>query len=271
MPELPEAETIARTLNRALAGAAIARVRLGRPDFLKIGSRAALRRLAGRRISAVTRRGKYLLIEIPPARLVLQLGMSGRVYVHQADHPRPAHTHLILALADGRELRCANVRRIAAGVHLLVGDELGPLGKLGPDADAVGRAEFIERLAGRTAPIKAALLNQSILAGVGNIYADEALFRAGVRPTRRVRDISRAALAKLHRAIRTVLARAITAGGSTLRTSTPYADANGELGYFSVSHRVYGRYGQPCPLCRRRLRRTTVAGRTTSYCPGCQK
>ncbi len=271
MPELPEAESIARTLRAALAGARIARVRLLRRDFLKTGSPSSLRRLAGARIAGVARRGKYPIVEAPPWRLVLQLGMAGRVYVHRGDHPMPAHTHLVVALTDGREMRYANVRRIASGVHLLGEGQLGPLAALGPDADAIGREEFIERLAGRTAPIKAALLNQSILAGVGNIYADEALFRAGLRPGRRVHRISRADLGKLHRAVRTVLAQAVAAGGSTVSFSTPFADANEELGYFTVSHRVYGRYGRACRRCRRTLQRTTVAGRTTTYCPLCQR
>ena len=271
MPELPEAQTIAAALDAEVSGAVISRAGLGRRDFLKTGSPASLRRLKGRTIRAVTRRGKYPIIEIPPYRLVLQLGMAGRVYVQPAGKEPPPHTHLTLALVDGREVRYANVRRIASGVHLLHEGAEGPLAGLGPDADVIGAGEFVERLVGRTAPIKAALLNQSILAGVGNIYADEALFRAAIRPARRVNRVSRAKLTDLHRAVRSVLAEAIAAGGSTVSKSTPFAAVNGELGEFTVSHRVYGRYGQPCRKCGRTLRRTAIAGRTTTYCSACQK
>jgi len=271
MPELPEAETIARALDAALRGARIARAALLRRDFLKTGSPSGLRRLAGRTISAVGRRGKCVVLEIPPRRLVLQLGMAGRVYVDRPSRPRPPHTHLIVALAGGREMRYANVRRIASGVHLLADGQAGPLERLGPDADAIGLEEFIARIAARRTAVKTALLNQSILAGVGNIYAQEALFRAGIHPARRANRVSRVRLAGLHRALRAVLAEAIAAGGSTVTRSTPFAALGGELGYFTASHRVYGRYGQACRRCGATLRRSAIAARTTTYCPRCQK
>ena len=271
MPELPEAETIARTLAAALTGKTVNSVRLLRRDFLKTGSPAALRRLAGQPLTKVTRRGKYVLLHIGQRRLVLQLGMSGRVSLNWPADPPAAHTHLIVTFAGAAQLRYANARRIAAGVHLLSPAEAGPLAQLGPDADAIGRDDFLQRLAGRRAPIKAALMNQSILAGVGNICADEALFRAGLRPTRRVDHIGRKDLARLHAALGSVLREAIAAGGSTLADANPFANADGGLGYFTQSHRVYGRYGRPCPRCGRKLRRTTIGGRTTTYCAKCQK
>lgn len=271
MPELPEAETIARTLSAALSGAVVSGVRLRRRDFLKTGTPRALRRLVGMRTTGVRRRGKCVVIHFDRLRLVLQLGMSGRPSLGRIGRPLDRHTHLILTFAGGLQLRYVNARRIASGVHLLSPDQAGPLGQLGPDADAISRAEFLRRLHGRNTAIKAALLNQSILAGVGNIYSDEALFRAGIRPTRRVRRISRELLGKLHGALRAVLAEAIAAGGSTVTASNPFADADGRLGYFTLAHRVYGRYGQACPSCRSTLRRTAVAGRTTTYCPRCQK
>ena len=271
MPELPEAETIARALHSALAGRALRGVDLRRRDFLKTGSPRRLRGLAGRRLEAVSRRGKSVVFEFAGARLVLQLGMSGRVQLARPGRRPPPHTHLVLAFAGGWEARCVNTRRIAAGAHVLAGEELGPLAGLGPDADGIGPDDFLARLAGRAAPVKAALMNQTILAGVGNIYSDEALFRAGLRPTRRVRDISRAALLRLHAALRAVLAEAIAAGGSTLEDSTPFAGAEGELGYFTLSHRVYGRYGQPCLECGTTLRRAVIGGRSSTYCPRCQR
>jgi formamidopyrimidine-DNA glycosylase len=212
-----------------------------------------------------------VVIHFDRLRLVLQLGMSGRPCLDWMGKPLDRHTHFILSFADGLQLRYVNPRRIASGIHLLSSDQAGPLGRLGPDADAISRVEFLGRLHGRRTAIKAALLNQSILAGVGNIYSDEALFRAGIRPARRVHRISRELLGKLHGALRAVLAEAIAAGGSTVTASNPFADADGRLGYFTLVHRVYGRYGQPCPSCRTSLRRASVAGRTATYCPRCQK
>ena len=270
MPELPEAETIAAALHAALAGERIERVRLLRRDFLKTGRPGQLARLRGAALERVFRRGKYVVFDLRRRLLVLQLGMSGRVHLDWPADALVPHTHLVIAFADGIELRYANARRIASGVHLLRAADEGPLGRLGPDADRIGAGEFLDRLAGRTAPIKACLLNQAILAGVGNIYADESLFRAGIRPARRVHRISAAALARLHAAMREVLAEAVRAGGSTLDDATPFAGARGEMGFFTHVHRVYGRYGRPCRRCGRTLRRTLVAGRTTTYCPACQ-
>jgi len=271
MPELPEAETIARTLAAALPGGAVTAARLLRRDFLKTGSPRRLRRLAGATLTGMARRGKCVVLAFGADRLVLQLGMSGRVWLDRPGRPVAPHTHLILTFAARPQLRYANSRRIAAGVHLLAGDEQGPLARLGPDADTIGPEAFARRLAGRTAPVKAALLNQALLAGVGNIYADEALFRAGIRPGRRVHRIGRGRLAALHAALRAVLAEAVAAGGSTLDDANPFVGADGELGYFTHAHQVYGRYGQACLRCGRTLRRATVAGRTSTYCPRCQR
>jgi len=271
MPELPEADAIARTLAAALEGARVTDVRLRRRDFLKTGSARGLRRLVGRRIAGVVRRGKYVVLRIGPERLVIQLGMAGRVYVHPRARPLPAHTHLVLAVTGRREVRCANARRIAAGAHLLAAGREGPLARLGPDADAVGLDAFVERVGVRRSAVKAVLLNASVLAGVGNIYADEALFRARVRPTRRACGLRRGELRRLHAALRAVLAEAVAAGGSTVSLSAPFADADEEPGYFALSHRAYGRYGRPCARCRATLRRAVVAGRTSTYCPRCQR
>jgi formamidopyrimidine-DNA glycosylase len=271
MPELPEATTIARGLSAALVGAQIKGVRLLRADFLKCGRRRDLRRLRGTWVDDVTRRGKWVILHLDGRRLVLQLGLAGRILVQWADEPPPAHTHLVVALEDGREMRYANSRRIAGGVALLEGARSPLLDRLGPDADAIAQEEFIARLAGRKTPVKAALMNQAILAGVGNIYSDEALFRAGIRPTRPVRGIRRSRLARLHRCLRGVLAEAIAAGGSTLPGANPYAGTGGEIGYFTQRHRVYGRHGRPCLRCRTVLRRVLIGGRSCTFCPRCQK
>ena len=271
MPELPEAETIARTLHAALAGERIERVRLRRRDFLKTGTPAQLARLRGAALERVFRRGKCVVFDVDRRYLVLQLGMSGRVCLDWPADPLLPHTHLVILFADGLQLRYANTRRIASGVHLLASADEGPLGRLGPDADRIALGEFRRRLAGRRAPIKACLLNQALLAGVGNIYADESLFRAGILPTRRADRVAPADLARLHRAVRRVLTEAIRAGGSTLDDATPFVGARGEMGYFTHAHRVYGRYGLPCRRCGYTLQRTLVAGRTSTFCPHCQR
>ncbi len=271
MPELPEAETIARALHADLAGKRVVRVRLLRRDVLKTGRPGQLAALTGRRLARVFRRGKAVVFDLSDRFLVIQLGMSGRVYLDSPRVPFVPHTHLVVSFAGALELRYANTRRIASGVHLLGSIDQGPLARLGPDADTIDPDEFLRRLAGRVSPIKACLLNQAILAGVGNIYADESLFRAGIRPTRRANRIPKAKLARLHQAIQSVLAEAVRAGGSTLGDATPFAGPRGEMGYFTHVHQVYGRYGEPCRVCGCSLRRTLVAGRTTTYCPRCQR
>lgn len=269
MPEGPEAQTIVTGL-RPLIGAVIQSVHLGRRDFLKTGRPGDLQRLRGVRLADVTRRGKCVLLHLDGMRLLLQLGMAGRVSIAPAEEPLAPHTHLVLALGDGREIRYANARRIAAGVHLLAGEQQGPAALMGPEATEISAAEFISRVGRRKAPIKAVLLNQSVLAGVGNIYSDEALFRAGIRPGCRADRLTADRLRRLHRAVRGVLAEAIRAGGSTIKGANPYAGAGGELGEFTLRHRVYGRYGQKCRTCGSILRRAQIAGRTSTFCPTCQ-
>jgi formamidopyrimidine-DNA glycosylase len=269
MPEGPEAQTIVTGL-RPLIGAIIQSVHLGRKDFLKTGRPGDLQHLCGGRLVDVSRRGKCVVLHIESRRLLLQLGMAGRVNISAAEDPLAGHTHLVLALGDGREIRYANARRIAAGVHLLEGDRQGPAAGMGPEATQITATEFISRVGRRKAPIKAVLLNQSVLAGVGNIYSDEALFRAGIRPGRRADRLNADRLRRLHRAVRGVLAEAIRAGGSTIKGANPYAGAGGELGKFTLRHKVYGRYGQKCRACGDTLRRTQIGGRTSTFCPTCQ-
>jgi formamidopyrimidine-DNA glycosylase len=271
MPELPEAQTIAAALQMGLAGGTIGQVRLCRRDFLKTGTPGRLAELAGRKVASVGRKGKYVIIETPPLRLVLQLGMSGRVYLVGAGEKPAPHTHLVLTLADGREMHYANARRIASGVHVLSPGQDGPLAALGEDALTISAQDFAEALSARRCAIKTAIMNQRLLAGVGNIYSDEALFRAGLRPGRRASTISRPKLLALHATLRAVLAEAIRAGGSTIKGSNPYASAGGELGEFTTAHRMYGRYGQPCLRCGQTCRRKTLGGRTSTFCPKCQK
>jgi formamidopyrimidine-DNA glycosylase len=197
--------------------------------------------------------------------------MSGRVYLVASDQVAAPHTHLVLTLSGGREMHYANARRIASGVHVLRPGQHGPLAALGEDALSISAEDFADRLSSSRCAIKTALMNQRLLAGVGNIYSDEALFRARLRPDRRASTISRQKLLQLHSALRAVLAEAIRAGGSTIKGSNPYASAGGELGEFTTAHRVYGRYGQSCLCCGRTCRRKTLGGRTSTFCPHCQK
>lgn len=273
MPELPEARTIARRLHEAAAGAVIAHVRLLRRDMLRTGTPARLSALAGQTITAVGTRGKYVIVFTPASRFVIQLGMSGQLRLTPAAGPLPLHTHLVIRLKDERQILYINTRRIASGLHLLAAgtDDTGPLSLLGPDATDISAEAFVAAIRTRRRAIKTALMDPSLLAGVGNIYSDEALFRAGIRPTRRAHRVGSAGLCRLHQAVRQVLAEAIAAGGSSLKDSNPYVDADGRLGEFSIRHRVYGRGGQPCLACHTTLRSAVIGGRTSTFCPRCQK
>jgi formamidopyrimidine-DNA glycosylase len=271
MPELPEAQTIATYLARSLLHKKVQAVHLRRKDFLKTGTPAKLHRLAGRELTQVSRHGKYVIMHFSPLRLVIQLGMSGRVSVSPPGDPLAPHTHVIIDFGGDSHMRYANSRRIASGIHVLDGNEPGPLAMLGPDALAISPEEFVERVSAHRTAIKATLLNQSVLAGVGNIYSDEALFVSGISPRRKANRVGREKLLALHKAVRQVLLEAVKLGGSTLRGSNPFAGADGSLGEFTMQHQCYGRYGQPCVRCGRKLRRATIGGRTSTFCPHCQK
>ena len=296
MPELPEVETTARGLAKRVAGERIASVWIGdKSNILKSPAEEIVRTLTGARIERVRRVGKHLVIDLQvedpsPARSaarakrprrqaaaqaggnasnsqaqwIIHLGMTGRMLVCDPADPRAKHTHLVAELASGRELRFVDPRRfgklqVAAGADFQApGNE--PIG-----AD---RGKFAALFHGRKTPIKSALLNQKLLSGVGNIYADESLFRAGVRPRRRAASLSRAELARLYQALQEVLAEAILAGGSSI---SDYVDASGEAGFFQLQHRVYGREGEPCLVCKTPIKRIVIAGRSSHYCPKCQK
>jgi formamidopyrimidine-DNA glycosylase len=274
LPELPEARTIARGLHAAVAGAAVAEIRLLRRDMLKTGTPRALAGLAGQTILSVGTRGKYIVMHLTAARLVIQLGMSGQMrLVPPRAVAAPTHTHLIIRLADRRAIFYVNTRRIASGLHVLDGgrEDAGPMAALGPEATDISAAAFIAASSKSRRAIKTALMDSRLMAGVGNIYSDEALFRAGIRPTRRANTIPAARLRVLHRAVGQVLREALAAGGSSLADANPYVDADGQLGEFSMRHRVYGRAGQACLSCGTTLKSVRIGGRTSTFCPKCQK
>lgn len=230
------------------------------------------RRLRGRRLAVPRRRGKYLLLDTEPdGSLLVHLGMSGRLMLQDAADPLLPHTHLVLELGDGRELRLVDPRRFGFASWLDPDDEATDpsLSRLGVEPLETDLARVLPRLVeGRRAPIKAVLLDQRRIAGVGNIYADEALWRARIRPSRPAHRIAGRRLADLGDAVREVLTDAVAQGGTTIRD---FASPEGNFGYFAVALNVYGRVDRPCPACGAPLRRSTVAQRSTVWCPACQR
>ena len=201
--------------------------------------------------------------DVQTAQWIVHLGMTGRLVVCDAAAEIAKHTHLIAKLASGRELRFIDPRMFGKlSVHA------GGFDPGGVEPLEVSEERFVALFRGRKTPIKSALLNQKLLRGVGNIYADESLFRAGIRPRRRAAAITRQQLGKLHRAVLEVLREAIALGGSSI---SDYVDADGEEGFFQLQHRVYGREGEPCLVCGTAIRRVVLAGRSSHYCAKCQK
>src|ERR1700733_5786367 len=269
MPELPEVETIARGVDERLRGDRIETTWFsGKPEPFKSSPQLMAKELPGRRIEHVHRVGKHIVFDLEDGKAtelqwIVHLGMTGRLLVADADTPVPPHTHGILHLASGRELRFVDARRFGRmelKTTRFAGTGLEPL--------KISKDQFAALFRPRKTSIKAALLNQKLLQGVGNIYADESLFRAGIRPRRMASRLKRAELDRLHASVQSVLAEAISLGGSSV---SDYVDANGKEGFFQLEHRVYMRTGQPCLVCRTPIRRTVVAGRGTHYCPLCQR
>lgn len=270
MPELPEVEVTRLSFADRIAGASIEDVAMGKPLRWGLGCPPAS--LVGRRVLGVRRRGKYLLIDLSEGLLLLHLGMSGSV-VFASNLPLAGkHDHFDLQTSQGR-LRLHDPRRFGAVVYAQgesdpVAQKL--LGRLGvePLGDSFPAAEFHVALKARKSPIKQVLLGGEIVVGVGNIYASEALFLAGIRPTLKASKISKPRAVLLHAAIRQVLAEAVTKGGTTLRD---FSNAQGEQGHFQLDAMVYDRAGLPCRRCDLPIRRIVQGQRSTFYCPQCQK
>ncbi|HKX91482.1 MAG TPA: bifunctional DNA-formamidopyrimidine glycosylase/DNA-(apurinic or apyrimidinic site) lyase [Sphingomicrobium sp.] len=267
MPELPEVETTVRGLARILRGRRLASVQARRPDLRRALPVDLGQRLTGARVTGLRRRAKYGLIDTDRGdTLVFHLGMSGHWRVDPGELKK--HDHFVLETDEGRRVALNDARRFGS-LDLVPTDALAEwpaIKALGPEPLALDPAVLRRRLAGRTAPIKLLLLDQRIIAGLGNIYACEALHRAGIHPRRAGGSVSLVRVARLVSAIREVLAEAIEAGGSTLRD---FASPDGELGYFSKSFLVYDREGQTC-ACSGTVRRIVQGGRSTFYCPACQ-
>ena len=302
MPELPEVETIARGLAARVTGDVIESVWLGsKPEPLKSTAAEIVATLESRRIAGVRRVGKHIVIDLEkndrgraslrlrsgqaspvnnrrgrfghtraraPARTwtnaqwIVHLGMTGRMLVCKPEDAVEKHTHAIARLASGRELRFVDPRRFGrlSVAHGFQAPGSEPL--------EVELQRFVALFRGRKTPIKSALLNQKLLSGVGNIYADESLFRAGVRPRRGAASLTKEELRRLYLAVQEVLKEAIALGGSSI---SDYVGPDGEEGFFQLQHRVYGREGEPCLICKTPVKRVVIAGRSSHYCPNCQR
>jgi formamidopyrimidine-DNA glycosylase len=281
MPELPEVETVARGLRQTILGRRILSVTLGKTDF--IDDPAALEQhLPGRQIEAVERYGKFMLLRLSavngdpraasngdavPASLLVHLGMTGQIAPAPAARPLEKHTHVCLLLDDGRELRYTDARRFGRIAYLTKALLAEELTGFGADPLEVGKKEFADRICGRRARIKALLLDQSVLRGVGNIYADESLWRSKIHPARLGARLSRKEAETLRRTLHDILQKAIVLRGSSI---SDFLDAEGEPGEYQRHHRAYGREGKNCYRCKTPIRRAIVAGRSSYFCPRCQ-
>ena len=271
MPELPEVETIAQGLQTSLVGRTIVgvEVRWAR-SVVPPAPDAFARRLIGQAITRVRRRGKWVVIALSGGdTLLVHLRMTGRLVIEPAEPSDDRHLRVLFSLDDGRWLHFFDMRKF--GRLVLTSDPRGVLGDLGPEPLAAGftAAQLEEMLARRRGRVKPLLLDQRFLAGLGNIYADEALWRAGIHPLRPASTLAAAETRRLHRAIRSVLRAAINSGGTTLSDSA-YRQPDGRSGEFSGLLAVYGREGQPCARCGAGIERIVVSQRGTHYCPGCQ-
>ena len=275
MPELPEVETIRRTLADKLIGQEIAGVELLAPKFIRYPTPDEFcARVTGARIDGLERRGKYLLFELNTGdRMIVHLMMAGRLLYTPADVPLAKHTHVIFTLGNGDHLRYIDLRHFG-GLRLLAsGEEEGlppGLRRLGPEplGESFTPAYLRRVLAGKRGKIKSVLLDQEVIAGLGNIYADEALFLAAIHPERPADSLVPAEVRRLCQAIRQVLTESIEQGGTTFAT---YVDGEGKRGRFAAMLRVYRRAAEACPRCGSPIERRMVGGRSSHFCPRCQK
>ena len=283
MPELPEVETIRRGLLPVMEGRLITNAAVNRPDLRWPFPVGMADRLTGKRVNTLRRRSKYILADLDSGEtLIIHLGMSGRLLISGAllgnfhhDHPNPAkHDHVVLDMESGARVTFNDARRFGS-MDLIETDRADThplLANIGPEPFGNGFSGpyLVDRLKSRNTPIKSALLDQSIVAGLGNIYVCEVLFRARISPTRKAGQIASARVAGLVPIIRDVLTEAIEAGGSSLRD---YRQTDGELGYFQHAFKVYGREGTPCvtPGCASTIARLVQSGRSSFHCPTCQK
>jgi formamidopyrimidine-DNA glycosylase len=275
MPELPEVETVARGLQKEVAGRRIVSITIGKSDFIDNPGDVE-RELPGRRIRQVQRYGKFLLLRLAaPAgvveeesALLVHLGMTGMLRPHATGEPHVKHTHVVMLLDDGRELRFVDARRFGRIAYLLNEQLQKELLRFGADPLEAGLEEFQKRMGSRRARVKALLLDQGVLRGVGNIYADESLWKAKIHPARLGARLTPAAVKNLYKALQDILRKAIVSRGSSISN---FLGTDGQPGEYQFHHRVYGREGKACARCRTPIRRAIVAGRSSYFCPTCQK
>jgi formamidopyrimidine-DNA glycosylase len=273
MPELPEVETVVRGLRPHLVGRSFIHVEQRRPDLREKLPANFVRRLEGRRVASVDRRAKYILVHLDDGHvLVVHLGMSGQLVLGAKPNAIGAHEHVAFTLDDGRVLRFTDPRRFGL-MDMIPLQELTThrrFAGIGPEPllPSFTAAVLAQELEGRRGPIKAALLDQRIVAGVGNIYACEALFMAGISPRRKAGTVAGDRAERLVTAVKRVLESAIKAGGSSARD---YVNATGEQGWFQAQWAVYDREGQPCTGCKKTIKRLVQSGRSTFYCSTCQR
>lgn len=274
VPELPEVETVRRTLTGLVRGKTIKSVEIRWPNIIKRPAEPEefARNLIGETIQSIGRRGKFLLFHLDHFVMVSHLRMEGKYGLHQAEDPDDKHVHVVFTMTDGTQLRYRDVRKFGT-MHLFhPGEEMRelPLSQLGPEPDdkEFTDAYLKERLMKTNRAVKTALLDQKAVVGLGNIYVDEALFRAGIHPEAKANQLSAQKIKKLHEEIKNTLQEAIDAGGSTVRS---YINSQGEIGMFQLRHFVYGKKDKPCKTCGTMISKIVVGGRGTHFCAKCQK
>jgi formamidopyrimidine-DNA glycosylase len=272
MPELPEVETIVRGLQKTIVGKKIKNVKVISPAIVKQNSKNLKKNVGGSEIIGVRRRGKFILIDLSNRKTILaHLGMTGSFLLLTPSTPLNKHDHLILKFYKTRkELRYNDQRKFGRVKSLSTSQEekIPDLRKLGPESLNVSCSDFVGLFKKRKGRIKSALLNQQIIAGLGNIYADESLFEAKIHPQQRADKLTPRKLKGLHRAMQKILKKAIKAGGSSIEN---YHNVNGEIGSFQLQHKVYGREGLLCKRCRAKIKRIKISQRSSYFCPKCQK
>ncbi|ASJ71169.1 bifunctional DNA-formamidopyrimidine glycosylase/DNA-(apurinic or apyrimidinic site) lyase [Granulosicoccus antarcticus] len=270
MPELPEVETTRRGIKPHLVGKTIQQVTVHNPN-LRWPVPTTIKALQGAIVASVTRRGKYLLVDVPAGTAIVHLGMSGSLRISPADEPRRKHDHIELLLESGDILRFHDPRRFGCFLWAAAGEPPHKLlASLGPEplANEFNAEYLFQASRKRQVPIKNFIMNSQIVVGVGNIYASESLFMAGIRPARAAKTLTRKQAEALVEAIKLVLQRSITQGGTTLRDFT---NSDGNPGYFAQSLQVYGRTDEPCRKCRKPIKQSVIGQRSTFYCSHCQK
>lgn len=272
MPELPEVETIVRGLRKTVVGKKIRNVKVIFPGIVKQDAKNFIRNVGRSKIVTVRRRGKYILIDLSNGNTILaHLGMTGNFLLVKSSSPRNKHNHLIIRFYETRkELRYNDQRKFGKIKSFPTSKEenVSELKKLGPESLNISSSGFINLFQKRKGRIKSALLNQQILAGLGNIYADESLFEARIHPAQKIDKLSPQELKRLLQAIQKILKKAIRAGGSSIEN---YYNVNGEIGSFQLQHQVYGREGLSCKRCGTKIKRIKISQRSSYFCPRCQK